>query len=39
MVLSDLQPGQWRELTAQEVLQIVQGMESGGRSRRTVTRQ
>ena len=33
MVLGNLQPGQWRELTEQEVAQIAQGAEQGGRPR------
>ncbi|MGA6828556.1 pseudouridine synthase [Nitrospira sp. NS4] len=38
MVLGDLQPGQWRELTEQEVAQIAQGAEPGGRPRGIVRR-
>ena len=38
MALGDLQPGQWRELTAQEVAQIAQGAEPGETPRGAVRR-
>lgn len=39
MVLGDLQPGQWRELTVQEVARIAQGAEFGRRRTRVVMRE
>lgn len=34
IALGDLQPGQWRALTAQEIAQMIHGAEPGGRARR-----
>ena len=38
IVLGDLQPGQWRSLTAQEIAQIVHGAAPGGRPRHPTAR-